>query len=243
MFEEETVEKAADLDERVVLAKDSESEAEKLILDYTPFLRSRAARYSLQDKEDLRDALFSVAMSAFYEAIQSYDDEKGHFFPFANRVIRARIIDYIRTSSKHEGRTVPLETDDDELRSAQSSAINMISMRNYDEERRRERLAEEIEQFKHELASWGITMEALVRASPKHKELRRTYDGVIAAVAGNPDIMQTIHLKRYFPVNSISKLTGLPQKKLERARIYVLAALVIKTGDYEQLSGYLGDRR
>ena len=239
MFEEEKVEKAVDLDERAVIAGKSKAEAEKLIGEYIPFIRSRAARYCMKDNDDLRESLFSVAMLAFYEAIQSYEIGKGHFFPFADRVIRARAIDHARMISRHEGKTIPLEIDDNGHQSAQSIAINVISMSNYDEERRRELLVEEIEQFKREIASWGITLDALVKNSPKHKELRKTYDEIVTKVSENPDIMQTIHLKRYFPVKNISNLTGLPQKKLERARIYVLAALVIKTGDYDLMSDYL----
>ena len=242
MLEQENLIKASDLNERAIIAKGSEAEVENLITEFTPFLRNRVARYSAQFEEYLREDLFSVAMSAFYEAIQSYDDEKGYFFPFADRVVCARIIDNVRKIQRHRGKTVSLD-DDEQPNSAQAAAINAISVQSYEESRRREDLAEEIEQFKSEIASWGITMESLVRDSPKHKELRNTYKKIVFSIAENADIIQTIKLKRYFPVKKISEITKLPQKKLERARTFIIASLIIKTGDYDLLTGFLDGGR
>jgi len=238
----ENLEQPASLDERAIAAKGSGDEAKTLIEEFMPFLHGRVAKYSAHYDEHMREDLLSTAMSAFYEAVQCYDNEKGHFFPFANRVVCARIIDNVRKVSRHEGRTVSLSDDDDVQQSSQTAVINVISLRNYDEERRRERLVEEIEQFKSEIATWGITMEALERSSPKHKELRNTYREIVSKVAKSPDISQTISLKRYFPIKAVSKITGIPQKKLERARTFVLASLIVKTGDYELLSEYIDDR-
>jgi len=235
----EIVEKAADLDGRVIEAQKSRAEAEKLIIEFTPFLHRQVARYSSRNDEYQTDVAFSVAMSAFYEAITSFDAERGRFFPFADRVIRSRIIDHIREISRHKGKTVSLDDNDEEQQTARSVVISEISMRNFKEERRREMLADEIEQFKQEITEWGFTMEALVAASPKHKELRVLYYKIVDAVINNTDIMQTIMLKRYFPIKSIAGITGLPHKKLERARIFVVASLIIKTGDYNLLSDFL----
>ena len=238
MIDEEILEKPVNLNQRAIVAKTSESEAKALIEEFMPFLRGRVARYSARFDDYLREDLLSTAMMAFYEAVHSYDAEKGHFYPFVNRVVCARIIDDIRKISRHEGKTISLSEDDDQPL-VESNAINVISMRKYEAERRRELLAEEIEQFRMEAESWGITMDALVKGSPKHRELRVTYRDILSTVSENPEIMQTINVKRYFPIKAISKITGLPQKKLERARIYILASLIIKTGDYELLSEYI----
>jgi len=231
------------LDERAVVAKQSELETNALIEDFIPFLHGRVAKYSARSNEYMRDDFFSAAMMGFYEAIQSYDAEKGHFFPFANRVVCARIIDSVRKVNLREGKTASLDEDDFEQQSAQSTAIREISLRNYSTERRQQLLAEEIEQFKAELALWGITMDSLVNSSPKHRELRATYRELISKISQNPDIMQTIQLKRYFPIKEIQKMSELPHKKIERARTFILASLIIKTGDYDLLSEYIGEGR
>ena len=239
MADEEKIKKSADLDGYVLEAQKSEIGIEKLIKEFTPFLHRQVARFAVKHDEHQRDALFSVALSAFYEAISTFNPQRGHFYPFAERVVRARIIDHIRESRKHEGKTVSLYDDDEELQSAQSAAISRISMRNFKEERRREDLAEEIAEFKQEIAEWGITMESLAAASPKRKELRDEYYEIVAAILDNTEVMQTIKEKRYYPVKIITVITGLPQKKIERSRIFILASLIIKTGDYSLLSDFL----
>jgi len=240
--EENEIEQPINLNQRAVAARQTETEARNLIEEFMPFLNARVARYTAHFDNLFHDDTLSIAMLALHEAIQKYDIEKGHFFPFADRVVRARIIDHIRKISKHEGKTVSLSEYENNEQPARSSVVNIASMRNYDEEQRRARMAEEIEQFQSEIATWGITMETLTKSSPKHKTLRKSYSEVISTVIESPDIMQTINLKRYFPIKAVSKLTGLPQKKLERARTYILAALVIKAGEYELLADFIGER-
>jgi len=238
---ETTIEKSGDLDERAVRAKESEDEVKTLIEDFMPFLRSRAARYAARGDDDMREDMISVAMIAFYEAIRGYDKVKGHFFPFANRVVASRLIDHLRKAQRNAGKTVYLDDDDPERQTLQSDKLIEISVNRHNAERRREYLVEEIEQFKAEMAPWGITMDSLVKGSPKHSELRATYGKILSRVLGDPDIMQTIQLKRYYPVKAIQKITGLPQKKVERARTYILSSLIIKTGDYDLLSDYIDE--
>ena len=239
---EESVEEAESLDNRVLAAQQSRDEMDQLIKDYMPFINSRVARYSSHTEYDKREELQSVAMMSFYEAVQKYDAEKGHFFPFVNRVVRARIIDSIRRVYRDD-LTVPLDEEDDEQNSSNSSTIDTVSMRFYDIQRRQEQLVDEIEQFKMELSSWGITMETLSQQSPKHRKLLETYKTAITIISQNVDIIQTIQLKCYFPVKAIANLTGLPQKNVERARTFILASLIIKLGDYDYLSEYVKDGR
>jgi len=235
----EVIERTDDLDIRAAAAKESKEAMERLIEDFRAFLRSRVTRYSVRRDDAQKDEMLGTAMLAFYESIQKYDASKGHFFPFADRVVCERLIDYNRKELRHDGHTVPLEEEDDEQTSAQSAALNEISIRAYEAENSREQIAYEIEQFQTELSAWGITMDSLVLQSPKHKKLRSEYKKVIAIIAQSPDIVQTIQVKRYFPIKAISSISGLPQKKLERARNFILASLFIKLGDYEYLSDYV----
>ena len=239
----EPIEQAASLDERALIAKQSKDEMERLIEEFKPFLHSRASKHYSTLEQNQHEELFSTAMMAFYESVQNYDINKGHFLPFANRVVSDRIIDHIRRVSKQTVQTVSLDEEDEEQLSAQSHAISEISIRAYDAQRRQESLAIEIEQFKSELMTWGITMDALVKHSPKHQKLRETYKVVVSKVCQTPDVVQTIQLKRYFPIKTVSELTKLPQKTLERARTFIIASLIIKLGDYDYLSDYVSSGR
>ena len=235
----ESIRQTISLDDRVIKAKQSEQETTRLLEEFMPFLDARVAKYSSQADADKRDKLQSVAMMAFYEAIQKYDMLKGHFFPFANRVIRARFFDTLRKIYKNGEPTISLDASDDGQPNTQSAAINKISMQAYEARRRQEMLAEEIEQFKGELTSWGITLEALAKQSPKQRKLLETYRMIVAKVSQNLGVIETIWLKHYFPVKIVSEITGLPQKNVERARTFILASLIIKLGDYDYLAEYV----
>ena len=236
------IEQAAGLDQRAEAAKGSKEAMELLIEDFRPFLQARAAKYSANTDSDRHDELFSTAMVAFYESVKNYEISKGHFFPYAQRVVRARLIDHVRGVYRNEGKTVPLDPvsdDEEEYRQTESPVVIELSMRSYDRQRGNEGLIDEIEEFKAELSAWGITMEALSRNSPKHKKLRETYKQIVVRITQNPDIVQTIQLKRYFPVKAVAEISGLPQKNVERARTYILATLIIKLGEYDLLAGYI----
>ncbi len=238
-----SVEKNSNIDTRAAAAKCSNSEAELLIDDFMPFLHACVTQYNMQPDGNRREELLSVAMLAFYEAIKNYDLSKGYFLPFANNVVRKRIIDDIRKVYRHKGTTVSLEDENEECASPQSKAVEELSVRTYDAQNRQKVLAEEIEQFKTELSAWGITMEILSKNSPKHKRVRDTYRKAIARIISDIEIIKTIQIKHYFPVKAVSEVTGLPLKKVERARTFIIASLIIKLGDYDYLSGYIDDRR
>ena len=239
----EKIERSIELDDRAETAKQSNSEMEQLIEDFSAFLQNRVFRYSSHANDTQREEMFGTAMLAFYEAVKKYDASRGHFFPFVNRIVCERLIDFNRKAYRHEGQTVSLEDEDEAQLSAQSAAIAEISIHAYEEKTNHELLVEEIEQFKAELSSWGLTMASLVDQSPKHSRLRDEYRMVVTKIVQTPDIVQTIQMKRYFPIKAVAKISGLPPKKLERARNFILASLIIKMGDYIYLSEYVNDRR
>ena len=239
----EELDTSAELDKLAMSAKASEHDMERLLERFESFLRSCAFRYSSGLGENHREEMYGNGMMAFYEAVQKYDSSRGHFFPFANQIVKVRMIDYIRKARKQAGLTVSLDEEDTEYAAPQSAAITALSIRSYERERSSTQLAEEIEQFSAELSLWGITMYALTERSPKHQRLRDEYNAILSKIMHTPDVMQTIQLKRYFPVKAIAAMTGVSVKKLERARNYLLASIIIIMGDYDYLSEYVGERR
>lgn len=235
----ETTGFAASLDERAILAHKSAQEMENLLEDFKPFLNSRVSRCCARADSFRHEELLSVAMSAFFEAVRGYDGNRGHFFSFMDLVVRRRLIDAIREEYKNIGKTVQFESDKDER---DDSVINEMSENSYRSRNQQEQLAEEIEQYVAELDVWGITLDSLSEQSPKHGRLLAEYRKLVNEIAKNDEIVQTIQVKRYFPVKLISTSFGLPPKNLERARTFILASLIIKLGDYNYLSEYIKER-
>lgn len=226
------------MDVRAELAAKQESEAERLIEEYRPYLVRCASRYA-NTASGNHDELYGQAMMAFYEAIKSYDRAKGHFFTFANHVVRLRMIDYVRKLYRNMENTLSLEDEGED--SPQTEAMAKAGMAKYREQLKQSALVAEIEQLKDELREWNITMASLAEQSPRHAKLRETYGRVISMVVKDADILQTICLKRYFPIKKVAELTGVPPKKLERGRTYIIASLIIRIGDYEYLCDYVDE--
>jgi RNA polymerase sigma factor len=223
------------IDERATQAKSDNEAADLLISEFTPFLLSRAGKSSMGDKNNAEE-LYSIALMAFYEAIKNYDYNKGHFFPFANEVVKRRLIDAVRKLYSNKHNVIPFDenSETEEPTLFTNAAIKAHRASNYQED-----LVNEIEQFKLELSEWGITLEALVKQSPKHKALRKKYKDAIEKLSNSSDIMRTLWVKRYFPAKKASEISGLSKKNLEYARIFIIASLIIKNGDYLYLSEYV----
>ena len=228
-----------DLDARALTAQISENDMENLISDFKPYFAHVAAKYAIRAFDSHKDELFNVAQLAFYEAIQGFNIKRGHFFPYAKLVVRNNILDYIRSNIKKNDYTVPLEDTYSIGGKTVSSLISKVSVEQFEGGERQKKLTEELNQLRLALATWKISMDSLVKESPKHKTLASTYKGIVQMIMDNEEILDTIRNKHYLPIKEISKISGLPQKKIERARTFILAAILIKIGDYDFLSDYV----
>lgn len=90
-----------DIELRIREAKKSMSSAEDLIRDYIPFIKSQGLKASNKSLTESDDE-YSIGMIAFYEAIQSYNENKGSFISYASVIIKNRLIDYYRSQKRHD---------------------------------------------------------------------------------------------------------------------------------------------
>ena len=77
------------------------TEINQLIRDHYGFI-IKATSDSLNRYVNVHnDDAFSIALQAFEEAWQKYDQDKGPFLAYAKLVIRGRLIDHVRREQKH----------------------------------------------------------------------------------------------------------------------------------------------
>ncbi|MEL7657030.1 MAG: sigma factor, partial [Bacillota bacterium] len=89
------------IDENAIQAKNNEQYIEEFIKEYEVFILHTAHK-SAGKYITKRDDQWSIALSAFHEAVNSYDFDKGAFLPFAETVIKRRLYDYARKQSRHD---------------------------------------------------------------------------------------------------------------------------------------------
>jgi RNA polymerase sigma-I factor len=153
-------------------------------------------------------------------------------------IVHLRLIDSLRKKSTGHMQILHLD-DDDEDSAGHTMLGDAVSIEIHRELERRNDLVFEIDSFKRELAEWDISMDALVAHSPKQARTKELCQKIINAVATDEDIMQVMWSRHYFHVKKISDLTKIPPKIIERARIYIIGALIIRSGDCYCLKQYV----
>lgn len=225
------------INNRVEMIKDNEEEINCLVEEYKPFIASCVQKITGRYVRFGEDDELSIALIAFVEAIKSFDEKKGNFLSLAQNVIKRRLIDYYRKERRHENVISLYEytgEEDEESDLSKGQAVDTFSKEEAGEYRRLE-----LEDLKRELKSWDISFMELVEASPKHDKTRKMYKDIIKFIISQPDLVKQIKSKKYLPVAEVEKNTNIPRKTIERSRKYIIAALLIITGDYQYVRDYV----
>ncbi|MDA8210553.1 MAG: RNA polymerase sigma-I factor [Clostridia bacterium] len=170
------------------------------------------------------DDELSIALIAFNEAIDGYDPREGMAFPtFARRVIHHRLVDYFRKEAKH--RHIPLLTEeaDEEF----STYDVEYAYQQYHEQQQQENFEAVMEHYIAELTHYGVTLDDLVKVSPKHRDSKETLVRVARALSGERALLETLTKQKLLPIKELELLTGVKRKVLERGRKYLIALTLI----------------
>ena len=227
-----------DLNSRVVNIKGNNEEKDLLIEEYKPFIAACTERFTKRYVTYGEDDELSISMLAFNEAIEGYSIEQGNFLAFSSYVIKRRLIDYVRRQKVSPG-VVALYSPKTAGDKVLLSIENTESLNRYGEEKIKQQRKLEIQEYKSELNEWGITMDDLLTVSPKHYKTRELYKEVVQYILQSPILINEIISKKQLPLALIQKYTGIPRKKLERARKYIIAIIILLTGDYRTLQSYI----
>lgn len=227
----------SELDQIILDARATDYGLDKLIEENKSYVQSRVLRYAPNTDLFERDDLYSIALLAFYEAVRAYSPDKGHFYPFADVVLHRRLIDELRRSSRSDAELVILDNIEEE--SGESIPIQSASLDNYERDSENSALQLEVEQFVAELEAMGITLASLEKRSPKHAALKKVYLEILRKIKDDDEVKKAIFVKHYYPIKKISEITQISPKKLERSRIYIIAAMLIICGDYSRLAEYI----
>ncbi|MGI5857939.1 MAG: RNA polymerase sigma factor SigI [Tepidanaerobacteraceae bacterium] len=227
------------LNERVIHIKNNTEEVNRLIEEYKPFIASTVESHVARYVEYGIDDELSIALIAFHEAIKKYDIKKGNFLSFARITIKHRLIDYYRKEQRKNESVVYIEPnkqdDDDELVDIYVSE----SVKEYTESQISHLRRLELQEIKKELALWGISFPDVAKSSPKQKGTRNTYIKAIHYIMNNPEILNIIKKKKYLPIGKITAALKIPRKRIERGRNYIVAAVLILSGDYQFINEYI----
>ncbi len=221
-----------DLETRVPMAQTNKSLRDDIILEYTNFVLACASK-TLGRHITPDDDVFSVAIIAFDEAITNYNADKGLFLSFAGRIIKNRIIDHERRETKHRSNLPFSSLSQDDGEGEEFT---------FDTEDRRHSLTDaalEIRFLAHELAKYSISLEDMGRSAPKFASTKAECMRVIKHIANSSELTEIIKQKKALPAKRLIKELDTGEKLLERHRKYIIAAVIILTGEYESIAKML----
>lgn len=225
-----------DLESRVLDAQNNRNEANRLVSEYLPLIKSQvaAAKSDIMDYDDM----LSIGMLAFLDAIRGYDSKRGSFISYAVLVIKSRLIDEYRKTSRSAGRVIPLFPDDPKEKTARP-VDEIISIREYQAEQERQMLSEEIGLLNEELERYGITFQELPQICPKQARSRKQCADLAKAVAADPKLREDFIRTSRIPQTTLSEQFKISPKTIEKHRRYIVTIVVMLLGDYPGICTFL----
>jgi len=220
----------------VLESKDDKQKMNDLIEAYKPFIVSCAQKLSGKYLKYGSDDELSIAMMAFVQAVHGYRTENGEFLSYASTIIRNRVIDYYRKQNRQTGKIIYIHKEDCETEGVIETQVSLAA---YDEEKLRQERLSEIQQLKDNLARYDISFFELERVSPKNKNTKKVCKDVISYIKNNPELLNQTLANKSLPLAQIEKGLCIKRKRFERHRKYILAVLIILSGDYPYLEEYV----
>ena len=215
--------------------KQNENMRNDFIIQYKPFIASFTSECAHRYVAYGVDEELSIALMAFNEAIDRFNG-KGNFLLYAKIVIKARLIDYFKSSIYRENKKSfgLYNEEDDEIDELKEDAIQRYAA-SYEQSIR----VSEINELNALLQCFNITFQDLVKSSPKHLITKHYVNNAILKILDNKELVDKIMKDHTLPLKEIEKSFLIPRKKIESYRKYIIAGIVLADSDLETLKEYL----
>lgn len=201
----------------------------ELIKNHMPFIikciSDVTGRYvSCENDEEL-----SIGLIGFHEAIERYDNEKGHFLSYAKLVIGSRIKNYLKSENRH------LHSSLDELI---DKGID-IKDEYFEPKEDNGVLLEEINKLKNEISSFGFTLEDLVNEAPKQQATRKNAISLSEEISRDEEFTSFMYLKKRLPIKRIVLKFSVTEKVIKRSKKFIISVVIIIDKNLSALKNWI----
>lgn len=209
---------------------------EQVINDYRHFIISCVSK-SVNKYIDLENSEeFSIGLIAFNTAIDDYNEAKNSsFLNFAEMVINRRLINYMNKEKKNQN-TYPFSYFEDRNDSILEKSIEKKSMfLHFDSCDAREEIAIYI----NKLNKFGISLDELIKKTPKHRDSRQMLINIAKTIADNDVLYKKLNTKMRIPMKDLIQYTNVNPKTIEKNRKYIVATCIAFNSDLDIIKGFL----
>ena len=236
-------------DDEVQRAKTDERFLNRFIAKNKKFIMACAYR-SVNHFVTESDDEWSVALIAFHEAIRTYDSERGDFRKFAGVVIDRRLTDHLRSQLRHAGEiSVDAASMDGEGFEEDELSGLQLEVREKEAELSRTQsigrdpgssaVKDEIDAMQQILHAYGFSFFELAECSPKAEKTKVCCARAVRTLLQDRILLENMRKTKSLSIKTLSVLSDVPKKVLERHRKYIIAVTEILDGDYPNLAEYL----
>lgn len=199
---------------------------DKLIQDYMAFIvktvSSITGRYvSIENDDEL-----SIALIAFKEAIDKYEESRGSFSSFAKLVISSRVKNYLIKENRNN------KVESIEALKEKGIDISEVAEAVVEES---DELSNEIGKLKGEIEAFGFTFEDLVDEAPKHEDTRKNAIELSEKVSKEKTLTDFMYEKRRLPIKKISVKFSVTEKVIKRSKKFIISVVIIIDKNFRNL--------
>lgn len=229
------------LNELVLKAKRGDQEVmDDLLIAFTPFIK-KTASFVCKRFVDEHDDEFSIAMSAFHEAIVQFNpEENSSLTTFSHLIMKRRLIDHFRKEATRNGAIhLPKGEDETAASDAQRYVFDQASIVSYSSEQQAAERREEIMEYNKLLKEFGLSFQELSRSSPKHTDSRRTALQIAQIIAETPDFYAYLMANKRLPMKELESTVEVSRKTIERHRKYIIAVTLLLNSHFVYIQEYI----
>ena len=189
----------------------------QLIEKHMPFIIKSISDVTGRYVSCENDEELSVGLLGFHEAIERYDNEKGHFFSFAKLVIGSRIKNYLKGENKHQHSSLEelldkgLEIKDEYLEQKEDNSL----------------LVDQINRLKVEISSFGFTLEDLAEEAPKQQATRKNAISLSEEISKEEEFTSFMYEKKRLPIKRIVLRFTVTEKVIKRSKKFIISVVII----------------
>lgn len=208
---------------------DKNTNINELIEKHMPFIIKSISDVTGRYVSCENDEELSVGLLGFHEAIDRYDNEKGHFLSFAKLVISSRIKNYLKGENKHQHSSLEelldkgLEIKDEYIEQKEDNSI----------------LVEEINRLKAEISSFGFTLEDLANEAPKQQATRKNAISLSEEISKDEEFTSFMYLKKRLPIKRIVLKFSVTEKVIKRSKKFIISVVIIIDKNLSALKNWI----
>jgi len=205
------------------------TDVNELIEKHMPFIIKSISDVTGRYVSCENDEELSVGLLGFHEAIERYDNEKGHFLSYAKLVIGSRIKNYLKSENKHQHSSLEdlldkgLEIKDEYLEEEEDNGV----------------LLEQINKLKNEISSFGFSLEDLADEAPKQQATRNNAISLSAEISKEEELTSFMYVKKRLPIKRIVLRFAVTEKVIKRSKKFIISVVIIFDKNLSALKNWI----